>query len=41
MEHDMLDFAHQPDPARSRLTCQIEVNEALDGLIVHMPEKQN
>lgn len=40
MEEDMLDFAYEPDPARSRLTCQIKVSDALDGLKVHMPEKQ-
>lgn len=40
MEADMLDFAYKPDPARSRLTCQLKVSDALDGLIVHMPEKQ-
>jgi 2Fe-2S ferredoxin len=40
MEADMLDFAYKPDPARSRLTCQIKVTDALDGLRVHMPEKQ-
>lgn len=40
MEEDMLDFAWQPDPLRSRLTCQIKVTEALDGLVVTMPEKQ-
>ena len=40
MEDDMLDFAYQPDPERSRLTCQLKVTDALDGLIVHMPEKQ-
>ncbi|MGR3712332.1 MAG: 2Fe-2S iron-sulfur cluster-binding protein [Shimia sp.] len=40
MEEDMLDFAYQPDPATSRLTCQIKVTDALDGLIVKMPEKQ-
>ncbi len=40
MEEDMLDFAYEPDPARSRLTCQIKVNDALNGLKVHMPEKQ-
>lgn len=40
MEEDMLDFAFQPDPARSRLTCQLKVTEALDGLVVQMPEKQ-
>jgi 2Fe-2S ferredoxin len=36
----MLDFAYEPDPARSRLTCQLKVTDALDGLIVQMPEKQ-
>ena len=40
MEADMLDFAWQPDAERSRLTCQIKVTDALDGLVVHMPEKQ-
>ncbi|WP_103333853.1 2Fe-2S iron-sulfur cluster-binding protein [Pseudotabrizicola formosa] len=40
MEADMLDFAYQPDPVRSRLTCQIKVSDALDGLVVQMPEKQ-
>lgn len=40
MEEDMLDFAYQPDPARSRLTCQLKVGPALEGLIVRMPEKQ-
>lgn len=40
MEEDMLDFAYEPDPTRSRLTCQIKVSDTLDGLIVHMPEKQ-
>ena len=40
MEEDMLDFAYEPDPARSRLTCQIKVTDALDGLGVQMPEKQ-
>jgi ferredoxin, 2Fe-2S len=40
MEEDMLDFAWAPDPVRSRLTCQIKVTAALDGLRVQMPEKQ-
>jgi len=40
MESDMLDFAWQPDAVRSRLTCQVKVSEDLDGLIVHLPEKQ-
>lgn len=40
MEEDMLDFAYQPDPVSSRLTCQIRVTDDLDGLVVRMPEKQ-
>jgi 2Fe-2S ferredoxin len=40
MEEDMLDFAYEPDPVRSRLTCQLKVSDALDGLKVFMPEKQ-
>ena len=40
MEEDMLDLAFQPDPARSRLTCQLRVSDVLDGLVVQMPEKQ-
>ena len=40
MEEDMLDFAFEPDPNRSRLTCQLQVTDALDGLVVQMPEKQ-
>ena len=40
MEEDMLDFAYEPDPARSRLTCQLKVTDALEGLVVQMPEKQ-
>ncbi|MDP4032775.1 MAG: 2Fe-2S iron-sulfur cluster-binding protein [Pseudorhodobacter sp.] len=40
MEEDMLDFAWHPDPVRSRLTCQIKVTSAMDGLVVYLPEKQ-
>jgi len=40
MEEDMLDFAWQPDARRSRLTCQLKVSDAIDGLVVQMPEKQ-
>lgn len=40
MEVDMLDFAFEPDETRSRLTCQLKVTDALEGLIVQMPEKQ-
>jgi 2Fe-2S ferredoxin len=40
MEEDMLDFAWNPDATTSRLTCQIKVTAAMDGLRVQMPEKQ-
>jgi 2Fe-2S ferredoxin len=40
MEADMLDFAYEPDPVRSRLTCQLRVSDALEGLTVHRPERQ-
>ena len=40
MEQDMLDFAYEPDPERSRLTCQMHVTDDFDGLIVQLPEKQ-
>ena len=38
-EEDMLDQAYEPRK-NSRLSCQITVSDELDGLIVHMPEKQ-
>ncbi len=40
MEEDMLDFAWDPDPVKSRLTCQLRVTPDFEGLIVRMPEKQ-
>jgi ferredoxin, 2Fe-2S len=39
MEEDMLDFAFDVRP-NSRLSCQIRVTEALDGLVVHTPARQ-
>ena len=39
MEEDMLDFAFEVKP-NSRLSCQIKVSEALDGLVVTTPERQ-
>ena len=39
MEEDMLDFGYDIR-ANSRLSCQITVTEALDGLIVRTPERQ-
>jgi 2Fe-2S ferredoxin len=40
MEKDMIDFAFEPDPDRSRLTCQIKVTDDIDGLVVQLPERQ-
>ena len=39
MEEDMLDFAYDVKQ-NSRLSCQIRVADALDGLIVRIPEQQ-
>jgi ferredoxin, 2Fe-2S len=39
MEEDMLDFGYDVR-ANSRLSCQIKVTEALDGLMVATPERQ-
>jgi ferredoxin, 2Fe-2S len=38
-EGDMLEAVVDLQP-NSRLSCQIEVSDALDGLVVHMPAKQ-
>ena len=38
-EDDMLDQAYEPK-SNSRLSCQLIVSDDLDGLTVHMPEKQ-
>ncbi len=38
-EKNTLRFAWEP-AANSRLSCQIKVTEALDGLVVRMPKKQ-
>jgi 2Fe-2S ferredoxin len=39
MEEDMLDFGYDVR-ANSRLSCQIKVTDALDGLVVSTPERQ-
>ncbi len=39
MEESMLDFAYEPKD-NSRLSCQITVTDALDGLVVRLPEQQ-
>ena len=40
MEESMLDFADGVKD-NSRLSCQIKVTDALDGLIVRLPEAQH
>jgi 2Fe-2S ferredoxin len=40
MEESMLDFAEDVKP-ESRLSCQIEVTDELDGLIVRLPVSQH
>ena len=40
MEESMLDFAEGVEP-NSRLSCQIRVSAALDGLTVRLPESQH
>jgi 2Fe-2S ferredoxin len=40
MEETMLDFAPEQGPG-SRLSCQIKVTPALDGLVVRMPKTQH
>jgi ferredoxin, 2Fe-2S len=39
MEEDMLDFAFDVRPT-SRLSCQIKITQAMDGLQVSTPAKQ-
>lgn len=39
MEKDMLECVAEPKP-NSRLSCQIEVADELDGLVIHLPESQ-
>lgn len=39
-ERAMLDFAASEVRPSSRLSCQIAINEELDGLTVHLPEAQ-
>ncbi|MBV1906330.1 MAG: (2Fe-2S)-binding protein [Pseudomonadales bacterium] len=38
-EEGMLEYAAEPHP-RGRLSCQIKITEALDGLSVVLPENQ-
>ena len=38
-EDDMIDQAYEPNK-NSRLSCQITVSDKIEGLVVHLPEKQ-
>ena len=40
MEEDMLDFAWEVQPG-SRLSCQVQISDAMDGLVVRIPERQS
>ncbi len=40
MEEDMLDFAYDLR-ATSRLSCQIKMTDELDGIVIHVPERQS
>jgi 2Fe-2S ferredoxin len=40
LERDMIPNVIEPRPS-SRLCCQIKVAPALDGLVVHTPERQS
>jgi len=39
LEADMLDFAWEPSE-HSRLACQVKITQDMEGLVVHMPERQ-
>ncbi len=39
VELSMIDFAIDPQP-NSRLGCQVQVTEALEGMVVKLPESQ-
>lgn len=40
MEQTMLDFANEVT-GESRLSCQIKISDAIDGLIVRLPHSQH
>jgi 2Fe-2S ferredoxin len=40
-ELGMLDFTAAPRRANSRLSCQIQIDESLDGLAVDLPSSQH
>lgn len=40
VEDEMLDFTAAERRPTSRLSCQIQLTDTLDGLVVHVPEEQ-
>ena len=38
-EANLIEFAWRPKPT-SRLACQITLTDSLDGLVLHVPERQ-
>lgn len=39
-EDDMLDETEEPRKDNSRLSCQLKLNDELDGIVVTLPETQ-
>jgi 2Fe-2S ferredoxin len=39
-EDEALGFVNSPRADNSRLSCQLPMNEAVDGLVVRVPPKQ-
>lgn len=39
IEKDMLECVLEPKP-NSRLSCQVTLTDAMDGIVVHLPENQ-
>jgi 2Fe-2S ferredoxin len=40
MESDMLDFALGYEENARRLSCQIKINDEMDGIVIRTPESQ-
>ena len=40
VEDEMLDMTASERRPNSRLSCQIVMSDALDGLVLHLPERQ-
>ena len=40
-ERDMLGFTAAPRKPNSRLSCQIELTQEIDGLVVEVPDRQH